>query len=135
MERKNMGEIIASLRKEKGYTQKELADKMNVTDKAVSKWERGVACPDVGSLTRLAEILGVSTDVLLNAERAEKQENPTAQKVKKALSIALKAVPLAMGICVIVTSILGELTAEQGLMLLGIAAVATGLDRLGDIEK
>lgn len=135
MEQKSMGEIISSLRKEKGYTQKELAEKMNVTDKAVSKWERGVACPDVGSLARLAEVLGVSTDVLLNAEHTEKQENPTAQKVKKALGIALKAVPLAMGVCVLVTSLLGELAAEQGLVLLGIAAIAVGLDRLGDIEK
>ncbi|MBQ8404322.1 MAG: helix-turn-helix domain-containing protein [Clostridia bacterium] len=135
MEQKSMGEIISSLRKEKGYTQKELAEKMNVTDKAVSKWERGVACPDVGSLARLAEVLGVSTDVLLNAEHTEKQEKPTAQKVKKALGIALKAVPLAMGVCVLVTSLLGELAAEQGLVLLGIAAVAVGLDRLGDIEK
>ncbi len=43
MEKKNMCDIIATLRKEKGYTQKELAEKMNVTDKAVSKWERGVS--------------------------------------------------------------------------------------------
>ncbi len=43
MEKKNMCDIIAELRKEKGYTQKELAEKMNVTDKAVSKWEAGVS--------------------------------------------------------------------------------------------
>ncbi len=135
MEKKNMCDIIASLRKEKGYTQKELAEKMNVTDKAVSKWERGVACPDIGSLARLAEVLGVSTDVLLNAKSedgAEKRENTTAQNVKKAFMIALKAVPLAMGICVLVTSALGGLEAEQGIMLLGVAAVAVGVDRLTD---
>ena len=135
MENKSMGEIISSLRKEKGYTQKELAEKMNVTDKAVSKWERDVACPDVGSLARLADVLGVSTDVLLNAEHTETQENPTAQKIKKALGIALKAVPLAMGICVLVTSLIGELEAGQGVTLLAIAAVAVGFDRLVDIEK
>lgn len=43
MANKSMGEIIAALRREKGMTQKELADMLNITDKAVSKWERGVS--------------------------------------------------------------------------------------------
>ena len=55
-----MGETISALRKAKGMTQKELADQMHVTDKAVSKWERNMACPDLQSLPHLAEVLGVS---------------------------------------------------------------------------
>ena len=43
MANKSMGEVISTLRREKGMTQKELADKLNITDKAVSKWERGVS--------------------------------------------------------------------------------------------
>ena len=43
----NVGTLISRLRKEKGMTQQELADKLQLTDKAVSKWERGLACPDI----------------------------------------------------------------------------------------
>ena len=59
---KTMGMIIARLRKAQGMTQAELAEKMQVTDKAVSKWERDLSCPDIQSLPRLAEILGVSVE-------------------------------------------------------------------------
>lgn len=54
---KAMGEMIAARRKEKGMTQKELAERMNVTDKAVSKRERDTAYPDIGSVLGLAELL------------------------------------------------------------------------------
>ena len=57
--------MIQELRKGKGMTQLELAGKMNVTDKAVSKWERGLSYPDTASLPALAEILGVSVDELM----------------------------------------------------------------------
>ena len=59
MSNKTFGEMISSLRKEKNMTQNDLAEKMNVTDKAVSKWERNLSCPDVNSIPKLAEILGV----------------------------------------------------------------------------
>ena len=65
-----MAQFIAALRKEKGLTQKELADQLGVTDKAVSKWERGLNCPDIALLTDLSGILGVTTNDLLNGERA-----------------------------------------------------------------
>ena len=68
MKNKSMGEIISSLRKEKGMTQKDLADMLNITDKAVSKWERDIACPDTMTLPKLAEILGISVEDLLNAK-------------------------------------------------------------------
>ena len=62
------GMNIAHLRKEKNLTQKELANKLNVTDKAVSRWERGVGFPDISTLCPLAEALGVSVSKLLDAE-------------------------------------------------------------------
>ena len=65
MDYNHMGDLISSVRKSKNMTQKELADLLHVTDKAVSKWERGISCPDIGTLPALADILGISTDELL----------------------------------------------------------------------
>ena len=66
-----MGKFIARLRKEKNMTQKDLADKLYVSDRAVSKWERGLNFPDITLLKKLSEVLGVSLTELLNGERME----------------------------------------------------------------
>ena len=70
MDNGKMGRFIAELRKSHQLTQKELAEKLNVSDKAVSKWERGLSCPDISLLSPLSDILGVTTTELLNGERA-----------------------------------------------------------------
>ena len=115
MANKNIGEIISSLRKEKGMTQNELAEKMNVTDKAVSKWERNLSCPDVNSIPKLAEILGTTVEELLNAQ--PKKEN---NKINEIINIVLIGVGLAMGICIIVTSILKQIDMNTAITMLGI---------------
>ena len=115
MSNKNIGEIISSLRKEKGMTQNALAEKMNVTDKAVSKWERNLSCPDVNSIPKLAEILGTTVEELLNAQ--SKKEN---SKVDEIINIVLIGVGLAMGICIIVTSVLKQIDMENAITMLGI---------------
>ena len=63
---KKAGEKIASLRKEKGMTQEELAEKLGVSPQAVSKWENGNAMPEVALLVDLSQILECSTDSILN---------------------------------------------------------------------
>ena len=60
MEERALGALVKVLRKERGMTQKELAGRLHVTEQAVSRWERGVGCPEVGLLARLCEIFGVS---------------------------------------------------------------------------
>ncbi len=67
MKKQTLGMMIASLRKENGMTQLELAEKMGVTDKAVSKWERDLSCPDINSIPHLTELLGVSRDITFAA--------------------------------------------------------------------
>ena len=62
-------DLLYELRKEKNLTQSELAEKLGITNKAVSKWETGEAMPDTAQLLPLAEILGVSVDELLRGER------------------------------------------------------------------
>ncbi len=65
------GEFISELRKEKGITQKELANQLYISDKAVSKWETGHSVPDITLLTPLAELLGVTVTELLECRRIE----------------------------------------------------------------
>lgn len=60
-----IGRFIYNLRKEKDMTQKQLADLMNISDKAISKWERGLGCPDVSLLQELSQILGVNIEEIL----------------------------------------------------------------------
>ena len=69
MDNIQFGQFVAHLRKEKNITQKELADRLHVTDKAVSKWETGKGFPDLKLLEPLAQELGVSLVELLQGER------------------------------------------------------------------
>ncbi|HWQ74259.1 MAG TPA: helix-turn-helix domain-containing protein [Syntrophomonas sp.] len=73
MDTVKIGAFIAELRKQKGYTQKELAGKLAVTDKAVSRWETGKGLPDTSLLKSLSDILGVSVSELLSGERIESE--------------------------------------------------------------
>lgn len=70
MNNKSMGKFICEFRKSKNMTQKQLAEKLNITDKAVSKWERGLGYPDISILSPLAEALGVTTNELINGKRS-----------------------------------------------------------------
>ena len=115
MSNKTFGEMISSLRKERNMTQNDLAEKMNVTDKAVSKWERNLSCPDVNSIPKLAEILGVSVEELINAQT--KQDNGQIDDI---INIALIGVGLAMGICIVVTYILKQIDTNSAITMLGI---------------
>ena len=65
----NIGKLIAELRKEKCMTQKELAEKLNITDRAVSKWERGICCPDISLLEDLSKILDIPIHNLISGKR------------------------------------------------------------------
>lgn len=69
------GTVISRLRHEKGYTQKQLAELMNISDRTVSKWERGAGCPDISVIVQLADILGVSVEKILSGKEEEKMKN------------------------------------------------------------
>lgn len=73
LDKRKFGAFVAQLRKEKGYTQKELSERLLISDKAVSKWETGTTIPDTALLIPLAEILGVTVTELLTGERMEKE--------------------------------------------------------------
>lgn len=130
MSNKSIGEIISSLRKERGMTQNDLAQKMNVTDKAVSKWERNLSCPDVNSIPKLAEVLGTTVEELLNAQ--SKKDN---NKIDEIVNIALLGVGLAMGICIIVTSILKQIDLNNAITMLGLGLSSLAIYLLKNREN
>ncbi len=71
MDNKKVGQFISEARKKKGLTQKELADKLFITDKAISKWERGISLPDTAILNKLSEVLEMDLNKLLNPEELQ----------------------------------------------------------------
>ena len=125
--KKTLGALITELRKENGMTQAQLAEKMGVTDKAVSKWERDLSCPDINSIPKLAEILGTTVEQLMQGEG---KESPAGEKVQEIVSLALKAVPLAMGIAVTVLTILGKIETKSAMIMLGIGLACVALNLL-----
>ena len=128
--KKTLGGKIASLRKEKGMTQLELAEKLGVTDKAVSKWERDLCCPDIATLPKLAEVLGIRVDALMQADTEPKEE--TKMEFAPMLPRIMKTVALAMGVSVAVLSVLGELDGTSGMGMLGIGLTCLAVVSLGE---
>ena len=127
--KKTLGTMIAELRKQHGMTQLELAEKMGVTDKAVSKWERDLSCPDINSIPNLAEILGVSVEELM---QVKKEAEAPVSKVAEIMEIAPKAVAMAMGVAVMVLTILNALDVKSGMVMLGIGLACAGISLMSD---
>lgn len=92
IDKEKFGAFVAQLRKEKGLMQKDLAEKLYVSDKAVSKWERGLSIPDVAILVPLADILGVTVTELLECRRLSKDDpidsNQAEDIVKKVIALS-----------------------------------------------
>ena len=126
MKKETFGNMVAALRKEKGMTQLELAEKMGVTDKAVSKWERDLSFPDVSSIPKLAETLGVTVDELMQV-KAESKEEPLKKKIDEIVDVAFKGVALAMGIAVVVLSIMKQIEMESAITMLGIGLTSLAI--------
>lgn len=95
MEKKTIGGFIAALRKANGMTQKDLAERLNVSDKTVSRWERDDGAPDLAVIPVIAEIFNVTCDELLRGERKspteraetteESESTPKAEKQRQRL--------------------------------------------------
>ena len=127
---KTMGTIICEARKNKGMTQYELAQTMNVTDKAVSKWERDLSCPDVASLSKLAETLGISIEELMSGKSVETKKTDL-------VDLVCTAVGFAMGVAVVIITMLSRLNLslmpikmEDLITMLGVGLVVFGIAKL-----
>lgn len=85
MDNNKIGKFICTLRKSKGLTQQQLGDKLFVTDKAVSKWERGLSLPDITIIDALAQELGVDVSEILNGEKGKKENINIEEEINKAI--------------------------------------------------
>lgn len=89
IDKTKLGPFIAELRRAQGYTQKELAEKLFISDKAVSKWKTGSSIPDTALLIPLADLLGVTVTELLLCRRTEDSTSLEAEQVEQAVKTAL----------------------------------------------
>lgn len=126
----SIGSLISSRRKEKNMTQNDLALKLNVTDKAVSKWERDICFPDVALLPEIAEILDLNLEDLI---RGRKRTSPNL------FDLVLTAVSFAMGMAVFILSVLERLgltnDAIRSVDLLGMCGLGILLISFKSLKK
>ena len=128
MKGQTFGSMIAELRREKGMTQVELAEKMGVTDKAVSKWERNLSFPDVNTIPKLAEIFNVTVDELMQV-KTDMKENRSNENVTDIVNIALKGIALAMGVAVVVLSFINEIETKNAISMLGLGLACLAISQ------
>ena len=130
--KQTLGARIADLRKQQGMTQLDLAGKLGVTDKAVSKWERDLSCPDIHSLPVLAEALGVTVEDLMQGKQARNMQATSTGRIVRIICVA---VALAMGIAVSVLSILAALEFRSAGGMLGIGLSCLALAAMENIRE
>ena len=120
-----MGAFIAKTRKAQNMTQSALAQRLNVTSQAVSRWERGLGFPDIGTLLPLADALGIGIDELINTKRKDDDQFSAVTAVgsiQKTICIAIEQINgskwrkmvrleillCVIGICVLLRTALGD---------------------------
>lgn len=98
-------EKILKLRKERGWSQEEMAEKLNVTRQAISRWEMGTAQPDLNNLLQLSRLFSVSTDDLVNDSYESDRDLPAVQESRRESNQTARKVA---GICVAAVCALGN---------------------------
>lgn len=94
MDNKKIGDYISTLRRNNNLTQKDLADKLGITDKAISKWERGAGYPDISMLRPLADALGTTVNELLEGQTSENVSQTNSADLDNALNYADKMITI-----------------------------------------
>ena len=126
MDNEKIGKFILELRKQKGLTQKELAEKVGVSDKTISKWECGNSIPDITYLEALCNSLDISVNELLSGERltdecySEKAEENIMALMKENETNKKEGIgKIVIGMVLAVLSIITLLVASEGVVSLG----------------
>ena len=97
---------LIKYRKEKGFTQQELAEILNYSDKSISKWERGEGVPDIYILKQIAELYGVTVNDIIEMDSISKESTPRVNKLKNRILITLMSIMLVWFVATIAHSIL-----------------------------
>ena len=110
MNQLKIGRFIAECRKNKNLTQAQLSEKLGITDKAVSKWERGVSMPDSSIMLELCDVLGISVNELLSGEKIDMENNERkneqllldmAKEVEKRNKTIWTSMWVLMSVCIV----------------------------------
>lgn len=145
MDQIKIGRFIAAMRKEQSYTQKQLAEKLDISDKTISKWETGNGMPEVSLMLPLCNVLNISVNELLSGERLTEhsyheraEENMVKliqekdDKKKVVLALLLSLVLLIAVFCVI---LMIGVTMEQIILLVGVIGEILGIIWLREKSK
>jgi len=138
MDAKQLGPFIAERRKELGMTQTHLAKKLHVTDKAVSRWERGIGLPDINSIEALAKALEVSLVELMQAKRNENEHISTKEaenlmmdtiELSKITSKVVKGIGsvILSGFALVALLLLLMLVSDGEIVLFSVGSIIAGL--------
>lgn len=100
----------------------DLAEKMCVTDKAISKWERDISCPDIKTINKLAEVFNVDINMLLNTKI-----NTQSTKPYSIINQILSSVSIAMGIACIVLVSINKVNIKDAVLMLSIGLTSIGI--------
>lgn len=117
MEKKSMGSFLTALRKASGFTQRQLAERLNVSDKAISRWERDECAPDLSLIPVLAEIYGVTSDEILRGQRTDPDklyygaDRANAQKQRNRILKSTKTKFVCRSLLTVALAVVGVLLA------------------------
>ena len=152
MDQIKIGKFISIKRKEKKLTQQELAEKLNITDRAISKWENGSCLPDVGTMPELCKILGITINDLFSGEIVDMKDNEKKleenllkmAKIKEVRDKELLSMEIFIGIivsiimlaCVFVASFVNmQNWLRIGLIIIGLILFIIGVGYAIKIEQ
>ena len=140
MDQVKTGQFIKAIRKEKDLTQREVAEKLNISEKTVSKWETGNGLPEVSLMLPLCELLGISVNELLSGERLDEKryfekaeqnimslmEEKAEAKKKLIMSVIIGVITLLAGVTIGLIATLLEMEAWLRIVLAVIAVITAG---------
>ena len=140
MDQVQIGQFIKAMRKEKNFTQREVAERLNISEKTVSKWETGNGLPEVSLMLPLCELLGISVNELLSGERLDEKryiekaeqnimsliEEKAEAKKKLIISVITAVITLLAGLTIILIAGLLEMQTWLRFVLIAVAIVIIG---------
>ena len=140
MDQVKTGQFIKTMRKEKNFTQREIAERLNISEKTVSKWETGNGLPEVSLMLPLCELLGISVNELLSGERLDEKryfekaeqnimsliEERAEAKKKLVIAVIVVVITLLAGLTIVLLAGLLEMKTWLRVLLIVFAFVVIG---------